>query len=195
MVLVSDHGFNTDEKIYSQGYNLVKLLGSKAGGGHHVVTKRRLMLDYSIKGVNPFVPLITTTTPDTYYLKGESTTYPTAMLDFDGNERASVHLRDSDLNMLHILLQQLQRGGLSVEARKAATHEFFVVIDRRRADWEKDLKQLQTELGALDRAIVEQRKLWEAQPKKFTKEQQDAGLDDAAKRIYVQLDRWQNERK
>ena len=195
MVLISDHGVNTDEKIYSQGYNLVKLLGSKAGGGHHVVTKRRLMLDYAIKGVNPFVPLITTTTPDTYYLKGESTTYPTAMLDFDGNERASLHLRDSDLNMLHILLQQLQGSGLSNAARKAATHEFFVVIDRRRAGWEKDLKQLQTELSALDRAIAEQRKLWEAQPKKFTKEQQDAGLDDAAKRIYVQLDRWQMERK
>ncbi|HEU5132002.1 MAG TPA: alkaline phosphatase family protein [Pyrinomonadaceae bacterium] len=195
MVLISDHGVNTDEKIYSQGYNLVKLLGSKAGGGHHVVTKRRLMLDYAIKGVNPLVPLITTTTPDTYYLKGESTTYPTAMLDFDGNERASLHLRDSDLNMLHILLQQLQNGKLSDAARRATTHEFFVVIDRRRADWEKDLKQLQTELGALDLAIAEQRKLWEAQPKKFTKEQQDAGLDDAAKRIYVQLERWQNERK
>lgn len=195
MVLISDHGVNTDEKVYSQGYNLVKLLGSKAGGGHHVITKRRLMLDYSIKGVNPLVPLITTTTPDTYYLKGESTTYPTAMLDFDGNERASLHLRDSDLNMLHILLKELQRGGLSNEARKAASHEFFVILDRRRGDWEKDLKQLQTELGALDRAIADQRKLWEAQPKKFTKEQQDAGLDDAAKRIYVQLDRWQQERK
>jgi len=33
LVLVSDHGFNTDERIYSQGYNLVKLLGSRAGGG------------------------------------------------------------------------------------------------------------------------------------------------------------------
>ncbi len=195
MVLISDHGVNTDAKIYSQGYNLVKLLGSKAGGGHHVITKRRLMLDYSIKGVNPFVPLITTTTPDTYYLKGESTTYPTAMLDFDGNERASLHLRDSDLNMLHILLQQLQGGGLNEQARKAAIHGFFGVIERRRADWEKDLKQLTVELGGLDRAIIEQRKLWEAQPKKFTKEQQDAGLDDATKRIYVQLDKWQNERK
>src|SRR6185503_2149107 len=195
LVLVSDHGFNTDERIYSQGYNLVKLLGSRAGGGHHVVTKRRLMLDYSIKGVNPLVPLITTTTDDTYYLKGESTTYPTAMLDFDGNERASLHLRDSDLNILHILLPQLQRGDLTNEARKAATREFFAVLERRHADWEKDLKQLNTELGALDRAIAEQRKLWEAQPKKFTKEEQDAGLDDAAKRIYVQLDRWQMERK
>ena len=195
LVVISDHGVNTDEKVYSQGYNLVKLLGSRMGGGHHVNTKRRLMLDYSIKGVNPLVPLITTTTPDTYYLKGESTTYPTAMLDFDGNERASVHLRDSDLNMLHILLQQLQRGGLPADVKRAATYEFFAVIDQRRADWEKDLKQLKTELGALDRAIVAQRKLWEAQPKKFTKEQQDAGLDDASKRIFVQLDRWQTEHK
>jgi Type I phosphodiesterase / nucleotide pyrophosphatase len=195
LVLVSDHGFNTDERIYSQGYNLVKLLGSRTGGGHHVVTKRRLMLDYSIKGVNPLVPLITTTTPDTYYLKGESTTYPTAMLDFDGNERASVHLRDSDLNTLHILLQQLQRGGVSAEIRKALYNEFFTVIDRRRTEWQNNLKALRSELGALDRAIVEQRKLWQAQPKKFSKEQQDAGLDDAAKRIYVQLDRWQTEQR
>ena len=195
VVLISDHGINSDQKVYSQGYNLVKLLGTRMGGGHHVITKRRLMLDYAIKGVNPLVPLITTTTPDTYYLKGESTTYPTAMLDFDGNERASLHLRDSDLNMLHILLKELQTGKLPEETEKAVTNEFFAVIDRRRADWEKDLKQLQNELGALDRRIAEQRKLWEAQPKKFTKEQQDAGLDDASKRIYVQLDRWQTERK
>ncbi len=195
LVVVSDHGFNTDEKIYSQGYNLVKLLGSRTGGGHHVVTKRRLMLDYSVKGINPFVPLITTTTPDTYYLKGQSTTYPTAMLDFDGNERASVHLRDSDLNTIHILLQQLQRNDLPLPIRKATTTAFFGVIDKRRTEWENNLKQLKTELSALDRAVVEQRKLWEAQPKKFSKEQQDAGLDDAAKRIYVQLDRWQYEQR
>jgi len=195
LVVVSDHGFNTDERIYSQGYNLVKLLGSRTGGGHHVVTKRRLMLDYAIKGINPFVPLITSTTSDTYYLKGESTTYPTAMLDFDGNERASLHLRDSDLNVLHILLQQLQRGQLPATVEKAVFNEFFAVIDRRRAEWQKDLKELQGELAALDRAIVEQRKLWESQPKKFSKEQQDEGLDDAAKRIYVQLDRWQHEQR
>ena len=195
MVLISDHGINTDPKVYSQGYNLVKLLASRAGGGHHVVTKRRLMLDYSIKGIYPLVPMITTTTPDTYYLKGESTTYPTAMLDFDGNERASVHLRDSDLNQLHILLQQLQRGDLSPQVEKAATDEFFATIDRRRAEWTEDLKKLESELGALDHAIAKQRKLWEAQPKKFTKEQQDAGLDDASKRVFVQLDRWEGEQR
>lgn len=195
LVLVSDHGFNSDDKIYSQGYNLVKLLGSREGGGHHVITKRRLMLDYSIKGVNPLVPLITTTTPDTYYLKGESTTYPTAMLDFDGNERASVHLRDSDMNLLHMLLQQMQSRDLQENVRKAVLDEFFAVIERRRADWQRDLTELNTELGALGQSIEEQRKLWESQPKKFTKEQQNAGLDDKAKRIFVQLDRWQQEYK
>ena len=195
LVLVSDHGFNSNDKIYSQGYNLVKLLGSRAGGGHHVITKRRLLLDYSIKGVNPLVPLITTTTPETYYLKGESTVYPTAMLDFDGNERASVHLRDSDMNLLHMLLQQLQRRDLPEDLRKAASDTFFSTIERRRADWQRDLTELNTELGALNRAIEEQRKLWESQPKKFTKEQQNAGLDDKAKRIWVQLDRWQGEQK
>ncbi len=195
LVVVSDHGFNTDEKIYSQGYNLVKLLGSRTGGGHHVITKRRLMLDYALKGVNPLVPLITTTTPDSYYLKGESTVYPTAMLDFDGNERASVHLRDSDLNLLHILLQQLQRNDLRADVRKAATDAFFATIDRRREQWQQDLKELRNELGALNAAVEEQRKLWESQPKKFTKEQQNAGLDDAAKRIFVQLSHWQGEQR
>ena len=195
LVLVSDHGFNTDEKIYSQGYNLVKLLGSRAGGGHHVITKRRLMLDYSIKGVNPLVPLITTTTPDSFYLKGESTVYPTAMLDFDGNERASVHLRDSDLNLLQMLLQQIQRNDLRPDIRQAATDAFFATINRRRAQWQHDLNELRDELGALNVAVEQQRKLWESQPKKFTKEQQNAGLDDAAKRIYVQYDRWRNEQR
>src|SRR5687768_3631439 len=164
LVVVSDHGFNTDEKIYSQGYNLVKLLGSRTGGGHHVVTKRRLMLDYSIKGINPLVPLITTTTPDTYYLKGESTTYPTAMLDFDGNERASVHLRHSELNLIHILLLQMQRRDLPVAVHKAASDAFFSVIERRRAEWQENLRALKAEKGALNVAIEEQRKLWQAQP-------------------------------
>ena len=195
LVLVSDHGFNSDNKIYSQGYNLVKLLGSRAGGGHHVVTKRRLLLDYSLKGIYPLVPLIHTSTNDTYYLKGESTAYPTAMLDFDGNERASVHLRDSDLNLLHILLLQMQRRDLPAALSKATADAFFNVIERRRGEWQRNLEKMKTELRALNEAVEEQRKLWESQPKKFTKEQQNAGLDDAAKRVYVQLDRWQQEQK
>ena len=195
LVLVSDHGFNTDEKVYSQGFNLVKLLGSLQGGGHHVITKRRLMLDYSIKGVNPLVPLITTTTQDTYYLKGQSTDYPTAMLDFDGNERASVQLRDCDLNLLHMLLQQLQREDLPAKLREPVTKTFFTTIDRRRPQWQSDVADLQAEMGALHRPIEQQRKLVEALPKKFTREEVEAGRDDAAKRVSVQLDRWLREER
>ncbi len=195
IVLVSDHGFNTDEKFYSQGFNLVKLLGSREGGGHHVVTKRRLMMDYAIKGINPLVPLITTTTDTSYYLKGQSTDYPTAMLDFDGNERASIHLRNSDLNELQILLQQLQRKDLPREIRSAATNEFFAVLDRRRPEWAGTLESMNTEMTVLRRRIDAQRVLWEQQPKKFTKEEMQAGRDEAAKRIWVQLDRWENEEK
>jgi hypothetical protein len=195
MVLVSDHGFNSDEKVYSQGYNIVKLLASTAGGGHHVITKRRLMLDYAIKGVNPFVPLITTTTRDSLYLKGESSTYPTALLDFDGNERASIHLRDSDFNLLHILLKQLANKGLSNRVRTAATDLFFQTIDKRRAEWETDLSELNEELGALRHSIAEQQNLWEAQPKKFSKEELALGRDDEAKRIRAQMMRWQGQEK
>jgi hypothetical protein len=195
LVLVSDHGFNTDEKVYSQGFNLVKLLASSEGGGHHVITKRRLMLDYAVKGVYPLVPLITTTSNETYYLKGQSSEYPTAMLDFDGNERASVHLRDSDLNELHILLLQLQRKDLSPAIRKAATQEFFSVIERRRADWAKAITDVNEELVALRKSIEQQKQLWEAQPKKFSKEDLEAGKDEAAKRIFVQLDRSQREER
>jgi hypothetical protein len=157
LIMVSDHGINTDERIYSQGYNLVKLLGSPTGGGHHVITKRRLMLDYSIKGFYPLVPLITTTTPDSYYLKGQSTAYPTALLDFDGNERASIHLRDSDLNILHILLQELQRKDLSPAKASAMTDAFFKTLDGRRDEWQRELMQMRDELAALNRANTKQR--------------------------------------
>ncbi len=195
LVLVSDHGFNTDERVYSQGYNLVKLLGSRAGGGHHVITKRRLLLDYSLKGIYPLVPLITTTTPDSLYLKGQSTDYPTALLDFDGNERAAIHLRDSDLNLLHILLQQLQRKDLRPELRRALTAAFFDTINNRRPGWQKNLDELNEELGSLRRRTELQRTLWAAQPKKFSKEDMAAGRDDESKRVFAQLDRWIGDEK
>src|SRR5258706_4633755 len=190
LILVSDHGFNTDERVYSQGFNLVKLLGSPAGGGHHVVTKRRLLLDYAIKGLNPFVPDITTTTSDSYYLKKQSNEYPTAMLDFDGNDRESVPLRDSDLNLLQIILQQLQQVELSPPLRKALTDQFFRTLDARRTGWQRSISEVNEELAALHRAIERQRDLCAAQPKKFTKEQSAAGLDDAAKRVCVWEDIW-----
>ncbi|HUS12852.1 MAG TPA: alkaline phosphatase family protein [Pyrinomonadaceae bacterium] len=190
LIVVSDHGQNTDERVYSQGYNLVKLLGSPEGGGHHVVTKRRLLADYALKSLNPFVPTITTTTRDSYYLKKESADYPTALLDFDGNERASIQLRDSDLNLLHLLLQQLQRTNLSPTVRKALTDQFFQTVDARRSEWQNNLDALNEELVALRRKILQQRELCAVQPKKFSAEDAAAGRDDQAKRVCIWLDIW-----
>lgn len=190
LIVVSDHGINSDDRVYSQGYNLVKLLGSEAGGGHHVITKRRLLVDYAIKGVNPFAQSITTPSKDSTYLQGESANYPTALLDFDGNERASLHLRDSDLNLLQILLQQLQRADLSAAVRKALEDQFFATLEQRRASWQQDVDQLNQELGALHRASERQRELCAAQPKKFTREESAAGRNDDAKRVCTQLARW-----
>jgi hypothetical protein len=117
------------------------------------------------------------------------------MLDFDGNERASIQLRDSDLNKLQILLLQLQRKDLNPNIRTAALAEFFKTIDGRRANWSKTAVELTSELAALHRNIAAQTILWAAQPKKFTKEELAAGYDDASKRIFVTLDRWQRERE
>jgi hypothetical protein len=188
LFIVSDHGFNSDEKIYSQGFNIVKLLASANGGGHHIITKRRLMLDYSVKGIWPLVPLITTTSDESYYLKGESADYPTALVDFDGNERSSIHLRDNDLNILHIIFKQLKNHKLSPQARQAATETFFNIIDHRRNEWQREIRELNEELDALHRWIESQQPIIKAQPKKFTKEETAKGLDKESRRIFAQTD-------
>lgn len=184
-IIVSDHGFNTDERVISQGFNLVKLLGSRVGGGHHVVTKRRLLMDYSIKAVNPFVPPITTTASDSYYLKGQSEAYPTALLDFDGNERAGIHLRNTNLNVIQILLQQLQRNDLPPRLRAAATAAFFAAIEHDRGYWQDDLNSFDRELAALGRSVETQRQSCLAQPKKFTPPEIEMGRDDNARRVCI----------
>ena len=188
LVLVSDHGFNSDEKVYSQGFNLVKMLTSSAGGGHHVVTKRRLMLDYSIKGIYPLIPLIRTASANSTYLEGQAEKYPTALLDFDGNERSSIHLRNSDLNVLHVLLQQLKGGKLSPPISTAATNAFFEVIDQHRVEWRKTIEGLTAELNALDRWIEPQKKIVATQPKKFTPEETAKGADKEARRVAALTD-------
>lgn len=186
LVVVSDHGFNTDERVISQGFNLVRLLGSYAGGGHHVITKRRLLMDYSVKAIYPFVPPITTTSSQSYYLKNQSVDYPTALLDFDGNERAGLHLRNTDLNVLHILLQQLQRQDLAPQLRRPATDAFFSLLERDKTRWQGELDQLDEEMGALRRAIEKLRAQCASQPKKYTTEDQELGRDDNARRVCVQ---------
>jgi len=143
-------------------------------------------MDYSLKGINPFVPPITTTSSQSYYLKGQGTEYPTALLDFDGNERAGLHLRNRDLNVLHILLQQLQRKDLSPQLRTAVTEAFFNALAADRTRWQPELDQLGEELSALSRANEKQQALCESQPKKFTPEDREMGRDDNARRVCIQ---------
>ncbi|MCP9495806.1 MAG: alkaline phosphatase family protein [Pyrinomonadaceae bacterium MAG19_C2-C3] len=195
LILVSDHGINTDAKIYSQGYNLVKLLNSRTGGGHHVITKRRLMLDYSLKGVYPLVPLVTSTSQDSYYLKNQSTDYPTALLDFDGNERAAIHLRDGSLNLLHILLQQLKSASTTDAERRAARFALFSIINNRRSEWRSLHDELTEELHALDRLAARRVRQVEAQPKKWTVADRDKGIDQEARRVNVDRLNLENDAK
>ena len=159
MILISDHGFNSKDKTSSQGFNLVKLLTTADGGGHHVITKRRLMLDYAIKGLYPLTPLIRTSSDNSYYLKGQSEPYPTALLDFDGNERSSIHLRNSDLNTIHILVQQLKSGKLSPDLKTAATDALFEVIGKHANEWQETIARMDEELGALHRWIEIQQRI------------------------------------
>src|SRR5688572_27202664 len=154
MVLISDHGVNTDPRFYSQGFSLVDVLSARTGGGHHVVTKRRILTDYSIKGVYPLVPLITTTSTASPYLKGRHDEYPTALVDFDGNERASIHLRDSTLNVLQILLEQLQRRDLTMAVRQAAGAAVLATIDRHREEWTRTSMEMKEELAVLRAATA-----------------------------------------
>jgi hypothetical protein len=190
LIVVSDHGFNTDEQVISQGFNLVKLLGAAGGGGHHVITKRRLLMEYSVKAVNPFVPPITTAASQSYYLKGQSAEYPTALLDFDGNERAGLHLRNTNLNAIQILFQQLQRRDLAPQLRTATTEAFFAAIDHDRIYWQEDADKFDLQLAALGRAAEKQREDCLAQPKKFSQAEVELGRDDNARRICIQTRQW-----
>ena len=74
--------------------------------------------------------------------------------------------------------------------RKALTDEFFKTVDRRRSEWQGKVDQINEELAALRRSIDRQGELCAAQPKKFAKEDAEAGRDDAAKRVCAQYDIW-----
>ena len=107
LVLVSDHGMNTAEDVYSQGYNLVDWFNSSAGGGQHVLTNRHPSTEFKLKGLDPFVSEVITPSSESTYLAGQGSSYPTVVLDLDGNERASIGLRNNTLNTLQVLLDQI----------------------------------------------------------------------------------------
>jgi hypothetical protein len=195
LVAVSDHGMNTQPGLYSQGYNLLHFFNSRAGGAHHVMTNRHPLDEFKLRGLDPFVSEVVTASDESLYLKGEADDYPTALLDLDGNERASVYLRNSAFNTLHILAKEINRSGMDPALRRAAIAAFLHVVDAHRKEWQITLQQVSEELGAVRRAMEQQRARVEAEPKKWTREQRDDGLDKAARRMAVQLDSWRDQER
>jgi hypothetical protein len=195
LVAVSDHGMNTAPGVYSQGYNLLHFFNSRAGGAHHVLTNRHPLDEFKLRGLDPFVSEVVTSSEDSLYLKGEGDDYPTALLDLDGNERASVYFRNSTFNTLHILLKEINGPGVDSTIRRASIAAFVHLIDSHRMEWQATLKQVSEELGALRRAIEERHASVELEPKKWTKDQRDLGLDKAARRLEVQLDSWRDQER
>lgn len=197
LVLVSDHGMNTSPAVFSQGFNLVDWFNSSAGGAHHVLTNRHPLAEFKLKGLDPFVSEVITPSPDSAYLAGQAEQYPTVMLDLDGNERASIGLRNNTFNVVQILLDQLSQKGLPGQVRNAALSALFSTLDKVRVEWSLDLDDLAVDLTALDARIEKQQKAVDAQPKKkkWTKDQIARGLDKDARREVVRLTTWRAERR
>jgi hypothetical protein len=190
LVVVSDHGMNTQPGVFSQGYDLVQFFAGRAGGGHHVVTNRHPLTEYKLKGLDPFVSEVITPSEDSPYLKGASKEYPTVLLDLDGNERASVYLRNSDLNALHVLIEEVNRPARSPALRRAIIAAVLQTIGRHRDQWQSTLEEMRAELAALRRRIEERQIRTEAQPKNWKPDDREAGLDKAARRLAVQQETW-----
>jgi hypothetical protein len=195
LAVVSDHGMNTQPGVYSQGYDLVQFFNSREGGAHHVVTNRHPMTEYKLKGLDPFVSEVVTPSDESFYLKGASNQYPTALLDLDGNERASVYLRNSDFNAMHILLDEIGRQSSRPEIQRSAIAAFFRILDRHRVEWQTTVAELRQELAALRRTIEVRHAQVTGQPKTWTAAQRDAGLDKVARRLAVQLDSWREQER
>ena len=195
LVMVSDHGMNTSEDTYSQGDNLIDWFNSAEGGGHHVLTNRHPLTEFKIRGLDPFVSEVTSPSSQSFYLAGEAREYPTAVMDLDGNERASISLRNNTLNIIHILLDQLTRKKPAGRLRAAEIRALFATIDRVRPQWTRNVEELSREIAQLRARIEQQEALVAAQPKKFSEAQLQAGLAEQAKREVQRLDQMRLEER
>ena len=193
-VVVSDHGMNNVPGVFSQAFNLPDFFNSVAGGAHHVITNRHQLSDYKLRGLNPLVQRVVTPSTASSYLSGEAARYPTVWLDLDGNERASVHLRNSDWNEVQILLQQISDAKLAAQLRSAARVALHRVVERNRAAWSKTVEDLSIELTALEGRSEERRKELGPQPK-WSSAQVAAGDRAQWRRLNDELTDWNRERE
>ena len=194
-VVVSDHGMNNVPDIYSQTFSIPDLLNSPAGGAHHVVTNRHQLSDYKIAGLDPLVSRVVNPSTASLYLKDQANDYPTAWIDLDGNERTAVSLRNSDLNRIQILLQQLSRTDLPAPLRQAATTYFRELLDSKQHVWSETIRELSAELDELGRAISTRQAELKMQPERWPKEQRKQGLDKDARREVSEVNSWIEERR
>ncbi len=189
LAVVSDHGMNTVENTYSQGYNLVDFFTSEQGGSHHVVTNRYLLQEYKLMGLDPFVNRVITPSDSSPYLKGQHKRYPTVLLDLDGNERASIHFRNNALNRLHMVLLQLQ------DRPKQLAPLAMSIVDSRREKWTKELGELRTESLRLTRLIATNPAPERRKAKDFTADELRTGVNLEARRKAAQRAAWIAERE
>jgi len=192
-VVVSDHGMNNRPDVLSQGYSLPDFFNSPAGGAHHVVTNRHQLDSYKIMGLDPLVQRVVTPSTASFYLSGKASSYPTAWLDLDGNERAAVHLRNNDLNKIYILLLQLARADLTGEVRQAAAAYLSATIERHRAGWTKTASEMDEELAALQSAIDRRKAEVKQLSRKWSQAQKEKGSDKAALRKNRDVALWERE--
>jgi hypothetical protein len=192
-VVVSDHGMNNRPDRFSQGYSLPDFFNSPAGGGHHVVTNRHTLDAYKIMGLDPLVQRVVTPSTASFYLPGKASSYPTAWLDLDGNERASVHLRNNELNKIHILLLQLMRTDLKPEVRQAAVAYLQATIERHTAAWTKTASEIEEELAALQAVINQRKEEVKSLPHRWSAAQKEKGIDKDIRRKSRDLGLWERE--
>lgn len=152
LVVVSDHGMNTHSDRYSQGFNLVTYFTRGDWGGHHVLTKRANLHDFQFRSLKFYATSFVNASRDSFYLKGQ-TQYPTLFIDYDGNERAGLHFRNSDVNLLHLLLIEMKKKHAPAVAQ-ALKDKFFEVIDAYRPAWTKELQEINEELAAIERVLA-----------------------------------------
>ena len=173
LVLVSDHGMNTTPGVYSQGYSLIDWFNSSEGGAQHVLTNRYPLTEFKLKGLDPFVSAVATPSAESTYLAGEGNDYPTVAMDLDGNERASIGLRNNSLNIIHILLDQLAHKKLTGRARHAVIDALFQTLDRVRPVWMREVRELSDEMITLRTSIAREKVIVDKLPKQWTLRQRD----------------------
>jgi hypothetical protein len=194
LALISDHGLNSIPGVYSQGYDLVRFFNSADGGGHHVITNRHPRGEYKLRGLDPLVSWVETPSQESTYLAGDKE-YPTALLDLDGNERTSVQLRNSDLNEIQILLEQLARPTVEKAKKNAEAAAILAIVERNRAVWSRTAEQLREEMAALERAIGNQQALVAADRHAWSAEDRASGTRLEAMRRAATLGEWQGEQR